>query len=82
MSEREESHDSQLDREGQSDGEEVVFREGGKLWKAECGKFHLFHTQRVTTDGDHRRPTGSHRGLKNEVPTPLRGHTRHPVGLG
>ena len=28
MSEREESHDSQLDREGQSDGEEVVFREG------------------------------------------------------
>ena len=80
MSEREESHDSQLDREGQSDGEEAVFREGvPNVENSTSSTTHNASPQMVTM---HRRPTGSHRGLEDEVPTPLRGHTRHPVGLG
>ena len=78
MSEREESHDSQLDREGQSDGEEVVFREGVPNVESSTSSTHNVSPQMVTTD-DLQEVI---EGWKNEVPTPLRGHTRHPVGLG
>ena len=58
MSEREESHDSQLDREGQSDGEEVVFREGvPNVESSTSSMTHNASPQMVTM---HRRPTGSH----------------------
>ena len=51
MSEREESHDSHMDREGQSDGEEVVFREG--VLNVESSTSSTTHTtspQMVTTE--------------------------------
>ena len=51
MSECEESHDSQLDREGQSDGEEVVFREGvPNVESSTSSTTHNASPQMVTTD--------------------------------
>ena len=50
MSEREESHNSQLDREGQSDGEEVVFREGVPNVESSTPSTHNVSPQMVTTD--------------------------------
>ena len=50
MSEREESHDSQLDREGQRDGEEVVFREGVPNVESSTPSTHNVSPQMVTTD--------------------------------
>ena len=50
MSEREESHDSQLDREGQSDGEEVVFREGAPNVESSTSSTRNASPQMVTAD--------------------------------
>ena len=50
MSEREESHDSQLDREGQSDGEEVVFRECVPNVESSTSSTHNTSPQMVTAD--------------------------------
>ena len=51
MSEREESHDSHVDREGQSDGEEVVFREGvPNVESSTSSTTHTASPQMVTKD--------------------------------
>ena len=51
MSEREESHDSHVDREGQSEGEEVVFREGvPNVENSTTSTTHTASPQMVTTD--------------------------------
>ena len=50
MSEREESHDSQLDREVESDGEEVVFRESMPNVETSTPSTHNVSRQMVTAD--------------------------------
>ena len=50
MSEREEFHDSQADRQGDSDGEEVVFREDAPSVENSTPPTHNASPQMVTAD--------------------------------